>query len=135
VRSHAHPPAHHAAAHRAPAPAVPEPQPTAAAERAAPLPRFDRPTVSHHLAEELHLMHAASAALTADDPDHALRILADHAKRFPDGALARERHALRTIGLCKQHAPEARRERDAFLRSSDLSPLAARVREACEGVK
>jgi hypothetical protein len=84
------------------------------------------------LAEELRLMRAASTALTDDEPGEALRILHDHARRFPDGALAQERRALRAIGLCKQRAPDARHERDSFLDSDAQSPLAARVRDACE---
>jgi len=124
---HRHAAAHKPSAHTAPPPpqpqaeAVPPPEPPAA-----PAP------VSHHLAEELRLMRAASAALTENEPAKALRILNDHARRFPDGALAEERRALRAIGLCKQHAPEARRELEAFLRSDPQSPLAARVRDACE---
>ena len=77
-------------------------------------------------------MRAASAALTDEEPAKALRVLQDHARRFPNGALTQERRALRSIALCKQSAPEARRERDAFLSSDAQSPLAARVRDACE---
>ena len=127
--NHQHP--HHQAARKPPATSAPEPEPALADEPAfepSPAP----PPASHHLAEELRLMRAASAALTDDEPGKALRVLSDHARRFPDGALAQERRALRAIGLCKQRAPEARRERDAFLNSDAQSPLAARVREACE---
>lgn len=127
--SHPHP--HHHAARKPPAPSAPVPEPVLEDE-----PVFERPAApphaSHHLAEELRLMRAASAALTDDEPAQALRVLSDHARRFPEGALAQERRALRAIGLCKQSAPEARRERDAFLNSDAQSPLAARVREACE---
>jgi hypothetical protein len=77
-------------------------------------------------------MHAASSALGDDEPDDALHILNEHARRFPHGALSEERRALRAIGLCKQRAPQARRELEAFLHSDAQSPLAARVREACE---
>lgn len=126
-----HPHAHHHAVHKPTAPSAPAPEPVLADEPAFEPPQA-APPASHHLAEELRLMRAASAALTDDEPGKALQVLRDHARRFPDGALAQERRALRAIGLCKQRAPEARRERDAFLNSDAQSPLAARVREACE---
>jgi hypothetical protein len=88
---------------------------------------------SHHLAEELRLMRAASAALASNNVQRTLNLLAEHADRFPDGALREERRALRVISLCKQGRSRfALAERDELLSSSPRSPLTARVREACE---
>jgi hypothetical protein len=133
-------PVHHAKPHSAhahavdvhaahPAPDAPEPSPVvAAAELSA---AGEAP--SHHLAEELRLMRAASAALSANDIPRTLNLLSEHAERFPDGALREERRALRVISLCKQGRSHfALVERDEFLSSSPRSPLTARVREACE---
>jgi hypothetical protein len=87
----------------------------------------------HHVAEELRLMHTASAALSAHDWPRAERALAEHARRFPDGSLSQERHALRLISRCKQgERAKLHSEIGAFLRSAADSPLAVRVREACE---
>lgn len=113
------------------------PTPAAASAPAATLPEADSHPApeapSHHLAEELRLMRAASAALTANDIPRTLNMLSQHAERFPDGALREERRALRVISLCKQGRSHfALVERDEFLSSSPRSPLTARVREACE---
>jgi hypothetical protein len=134
-------PAHHLkqhhAASRAADPHLARPTPAAASEptpavaEAEQSPAPEAP--SHHLAEELRLMRAASAALSKNDIPRTLNLLADHAERFPDGALREERRALRVISLCKQGRSHfALVERDEFLSSSPRSPLTARVREACE---
>jgi hypothetical protein len=101
------------------------------AQQTLPAPVPEGP--SHHLAEELRLMRAASAALAANEIQRTLDLLSHHAERFPDGALREERRALRVISLCKQGRSHfALAERDEFLSSSPRSPLTARVREACE---
>lgn len=106
-------------------------EPTASISEAQSPPSPEVP--SHHLAEELRLMRAASSALSSDDIPRTLNLLSQHADRFPDGALREERRALRVISLCKQGRSHfALVERDEFLRSSPRSPLTARVREACE---
>ncbi|HKU45082.1 MAG TPA: hypothetical protein VJR89_43280, partial [Polyangiales bacterium] len=75
--------AHHAPLHALPARVAPEPEAAPTPQAAPATPHFDPPPASHHLAEELRLMRAASAALAANDAPGALRILADHARRFP----------------------------------------------------
>lgn len=101
---------------------------------AAPEPPVTAPEApSRHLAHELRLMRAASAALARNDIHRTLTLLSEHAERFPDGALREERRALRVISLCKQGRSHfALAERDELLSSSPRSPLTARVREACE---
>ncbi|HET6335836.1 MAG TPA: hypothetical protein VFG30_21570 [Polyangiales bacterium] len=129
------PPAHPARAHRQHAArtspvAASEPAPAPVAQ---PIAAAAPQTPSHHLAEELRLMRAASAALATNDIQRTLDLLSQHAERFPDGALREERRALRVISLCKQGRSHfALAERDEFLSSSPRSPLTARVREACE---
>jgi hypothetical protein len=108
---------------------VPAAEPAATEPAAAIVPEVP----SHHLAEEVRLMRAASAALASNNVQRTLNLLAEHADRFPDGALQEERRALRVISLCKQGRSHfALAERDEFLSSSPRSPLTARVREACE---
>lgn len=50
---------------------------------------------------ELALLQRAREALRAGDPDRTLSLLDDHAKRFPDSTLARERDRTRVTALCR----------------------------------
>lgn len=85
------------------------------------------------LAAEVELITAAKTALDTGDPDVALARLADHARRFPDGQLASERRGYRAIALCEAGKPAAGRgEARLFLDAHPGSPLAPRVRRACE---
>jgi hypothetical protein len=91
------------------------------------------PASARHLAEELRMMRAASAALHAEDYAAVHRLLRDHELRFAHGALAQERRALGLIALCKQGLVHTvRAEIAAFLRAETASPLARQVRQACE---
>jgi hypothetical protein len=85
------------------------------------------------LAEELALLDTASRALERRQLPRVLRALADHERRFPDGALRQERQGLRLIALCELAgaAATAEHRRDEFLRAAPDSPLAARLRRAC----
>lgn len=90
-------------------------------------------TSSHdaaRLAEETQLLRAAREALAAGDPKDALRSLADHEERFPDGALVEERMLYRAIARCRSGAPDPA-EAAAFLRRFPTSPHAPRVKNEC----
>lgn len=50
-------------------------------------------------AAELHLLHRAQGAYASGDFTAALVVLAEHARRFPNGRLAEEREALRVRSL------------------------------------
>jgi hypothetical protein len=111
--------------------------PAPAQAEAAPLEiepeRAPAPVAARHLAEELRLMRAASAALDAENYAEARRLLHDHEQRFAHGALAQERRALELIALCKQgQARTVHAQLTAFLQAETASPLARRVRQACE---
>jgi RNA polymerase sigma-70 factor, ECF subfamily len=67
------------------------------------------------LQQELDLMARARAALREGDPDRALSVLDEHAKRFPGGALKQERERSRLTALCAAH------------RTAEASELAARL--------
>ncbi len=123
--------------------ARPEPStpPAEASRRAAAIAGPDRDPVDDApvdalaaaLAAEVELITAAKTALDAGDPDAALARLADHARRFPIGQLANERRGYRAIALCDAGKSAAGRgEARVFLDAHPGSPLAARVRRACD---
>jgi hypothetical protein len=113
-------------------PAVnPQPPERGLAERRSSTPAPTQPsTVSadDSLAAELAIIEAARQAKPAD----ALRHLADHARRFPEGALAREREALWATSACAQNRPDAARAAIERLLARDPGPLLRqRVATAC----
>lgn len=84
------------------------------------------------LAAELATIEAARAALLAGDPAEALARLAEHARRFPRGALVEEAAAAQIEALCQSGArARARGEAEAFARRWPGSSLAARVGALC----
>jgi hypothetical protein len=114
-----------------PSPATEPPQPSATERR-----------VSHHaqrahglpsLADELTLLRRAQTAMRDGDPLRALALLHQHAVRFPAGALRDERRGAEVLATCASGKLDTGRAlRAAFLRDAPDSPLAARVRSACE---
>src|SRR5438128_863655 len=74
----------------------------------------------------------AAAELRRGDADAALARLAEHAVRYPSGALVYEREGVRAIALCRSgRIAEGRAVADRFLGSARKSSLAMRVRTAC----
>jgi hypothetical protein len=91
------------------------------------------PAPKDSVVEEAALLHAARGALAGGDAKAALALLDEHGARFPKGALVAERQAARVFALCALgRSIEARRAASAFLAQNPRSPLAARVRDACE---
>jgi RNA polymerase sigma factor (sigma-70 family) len=91
----------------------------------------DAPT-SDGLGVETELLRRASAELTAGNADAALRMAAEHGRRFPDSVLADLRIALRIEALCELgKATQARGEAQVFLRAHPGSPVAERIERAC----
>ncbi|MEO7109908.1 MAG: hypothetical protein ABI183_05680, partial [Polyangiaceae bacterium] len=81
---------------------------------------------------ELELINRAQQALQAEDANEALALLNEHARRFPNGALAEERDAARVLALCGAGRQEdAATAGAAFLSAHPDSPLATRVRSSC----
>lgn len=84
------------------------------------------------LAAELGLIRRAHAAANAGNHTEALRILGEHASRFPSGSLAVEREGARAISLCGAgRTTEGRPLAERFLRAHPGSPLRSRVSRAC----
>jgi len=74
--------------------------------------------------DELRLLRRARAAVAEGDFEGALRPIAEHARRFPDGALAEEREALRVKSLSTLgQVEEARRAASSFRRRFPHSVL------------
>jgi hypothetical protein len=116
-------------------PAVVSPAPTPAKpSRARPsLSHAPRPArVAADLEGEARLLEQADADLRRGDATAALRRLAEHAARYPSGALREEREGVRVVALCRAgRAAEGRAAADRFLARSPRSTLAPRIRAAC----
>jgi outer membrane protein assembly factor BamD (BamD/ComL family) len=85
------------------------------------------------LSEEIAIMRLAQAALAAGDAPTALSKLAEHESKFPQGALAEERLAAQVFALCgSSRTVEGQAKARKFLEQHPSSPLAARVKTACE---
>lgn len=108
----------------APAPsAIPLPTAPAASTAATPLPSLasppprgrTAPPPSDTLTAETNLLDAARAALARGDGDDAVRVLEQHARRFPASTLREEREALLVPALMQAHrAAEAEAKAKAF---------------------
>jgi hypothetical protein len=100
-----------------------------------PAPVRDAPAPTRGaLAEETRLLREADAATRAGEPARALSLLAEHARRFPQGVLAEERDVERLLALCAAgRTEEARTAAAELLQTRPRSPLAGRVRGSCGG--
>jgi hypothetical protein len=82
--------------------------------------------------DELTWLSAAQEALRNGQPSAALRLVQEHAFRFPQGALASERVAVQALALCALSRKAAARDVLADLEHrAPNSPLLARVRRNC----
>lgn len=85
---------------------------------------------------ELRVLREAREDLRAGRPESAYRRLDEYGRQHSVGMLTQERKALSVIALCHwQPGPEAQASASEFLRISPDSPLAKRVRSACEKAK
>jgi hypothetical protein len=92
--------------------------------------RAERPaSPQESYAAELKLLNRAQAAYANRDFRGALTLVAEHARRFPNGRLAEEREALRVRSLAASgHPAEARRATAAFAERFPRSVLLPRLR-------
>jgi hypothetical protein len=123
-----------------PAPLIaPTPAPAhAKASRARPTapPPSERPSraprTTADLEGEARLLEQADADLRQGDPNAALARLAEHASRYPGGALREEREGIRVVALCRAgREAEGKAAAERFLARSPRSALATRIRAAC----
>ena len=119
----------------------PVPGPAPVFERL-PNPGSAEPSVSappsrtiQSLSPELLMLQRAQEDLRAGLPAQALRRLQEYDRQFVKGTLDQERQAIEAIARCQIGLdPAARARAERFLRQSPESPLAGRVRTACEEV-
>ena len=82
---------------------------------------------------ELQLLRQAREDLQRGQPEIAFRRLSDYDREHGQGVLTQERQALEAIALCRwRPGSDAQARAAQFLRSAPESPLANRVRSACE---
>jgi hypothetical protein len=101
-------------------------------------PKLQRPhrplSPQESYAAELYLLQRAQSEYASQDFPDALVLVAEHARRFPNGRLAEEREALRVRSLAGAgRGDEARRVLATFARRFPRSALLARLREPAPG--
>lgn len=116
-----------------PADATPVPQrPTPSArprsESAVPQPSI---TDASTLERERVLIEQAWHAVATGDPAGALARVDEHARHFPEGVLAPERRAVAIVARCIRRDADAEARATTWLAAEPRSPLATRVRAAC----
>jgi hypothetical protein len=108
-------------------PAAAIPQAQSAEKRAAGAPR-----PADSLAQEVAILSRASSELHAGRPAAALKALAEHQRKFPNGALAQERASARVQALCAMgQSRAAQGELARLAKGSPSSPHVVRARKAC----
>lgn len=113
----------------APSIVVPPTRPAHTAARTTPPQRS-----SESMLEEATLIARANAAIDRHDGRAALAVLAEHARRYPEGQLREERYAGRILALCELgDVARARAEAAAFLNVFPGSAHAERIRASCGG--
>lgn len=85
---------------------------------------------------EIHLLERADADLRRGDPRAALVRLAEHAAKYPAGALREEREGVHVVALCRAgRESEGKAAAEQFLARAPRSALATRIRAACGAAK
>jgi hypothetical protein len=116
----------------APAPELARPiSPPRSAGRVKPAVAPQAAAPADTLGDELALLGRAHAALRAGRFQEALALTTEHRSRFPEGVMREERMGVAALAECGL-SPAQREAAQAFLKQAAGSPLAARVRKACE---
>jgi hypothetical protein len=125
--------------------AAPLPEPThVVAPTPAPAPTVSPPTVEHSapapsrhptdgLSAELALLRQAHEARRAGQPERALELAREHAKKYPHSQMWAERETLRVLALCDLGRVDAARRSAASLQYLWSSPLRATLNASCVG--
>jgi hypothetical protein len=151
VRHRAHPPAAAQSRVAAPVPgppvalaAVPSAAPPAPSEAvvaavppAAPSLEHSPPAPFRHptdgLSAEAALLRQAHNARRAGQPERALELAREHAKKYPHSPMWAERETLRVLALCDLGRVDAARRSAAQLQYLWSSPLRATLNASCVG--
>lgn len=118
---------------------VPEPEATRAdMPRTKPNRRAPRstaakaPTALDDVSEEVELVGRARRKLATGSPKEALKLLRDHARRFPRGVMREEGRVLEAEALCASgQASAARKRADRFVADHPSSPMRKRAEGIC----
>jgi hypothetical protein len=111
---------------------APEPAAPAAPEAVKPAKGKAGADEGSNLEEELRLVRSATEASSQGEHAAALKLLAEHKRRFPRGALAGERELTRAKTLCASgERARARGVAERYLARHAKSHLAARFEEVC----
>ncbi len=95
-------------------------------------PKPQKPNTMNALRQEQRLMARAQNAARDGDATLALELLAQHAKKFPNGILVPERYGTRVLALCALgKKSSAKATASQFLRRWARHPMAGRVRRSC----
>jgi hypothetical protein len=116
-------------------PAVPAKTSQPAAAALAPVPPATAAASPDEdpLKAEAQLLSAAQSALAKGAAARALELTSEHAAKFPKGALASERRAIRAMSLCSLgRRDEGRAEATPLIERAPTSPLSQRLAEACK---
>jgi hypothetical protein len=98
-------------------------------------PKPDEPPMPAGIGQEIDLVKQAGRALAAGDHARALRVLDEHAREFPDGALTEDRSALRVLALCAAgRVDEGSRAKQAFADRWPRSVHADRLEDGCRSI-
>ncbi len=100
------------------------------AERAAPSPA--RPTADG-LSAEISLLRRAHEARRLGQPERALELAREHAKKYPHSQMWAERETLRVLSLCDLGRVDAARRSAAPLQYLWSSPVRATLNASCVG--
>lgn len=118
----------------APKPALAAPSEPAAATVPPPAPEVvvvQRPTPTDSLRLEAELLGRAWLAIREGRDEDTRALLAEHARRFPRGALAPEREACQLVARCREGGTDALARARRYLDQHRASHLAARVADGC----
>ena len=94
--------------------------------------RAEKAADGDQLSAEVAVLKRAREELRLGRPARAIEELGEYDRRFGQGALGEERHAIAAIAACRaEPGPASLAQAEAFMRKSPASPLLERVREAC----
>lgn len=112
---------------------TPTPTPIAPVSEGRRPGRHVSPAAQESYAAELALLHRAQVAYASQEYSVTVGLVAEHARRFPNGRLAEERDALRVRSLARSgRTDEARRAADEFAAHFPRSVLLPRLKEAAQ---
>jgi len=115
------------------APRPPTEEPASASVHSARPARLHRSVPQESYAAELRLLERAQSEYTSQDFPDALMLVAEHARRFPNGRMAEEREALRVRSLAGAgRSGEARRALSTFAEHFPHSALLPRLRQSVQ---